>query len=131
MLYRFYIFQREGLRFIFERLAGFSFRDDSFTRGQPPLVVTGQWFILSNVQFILYLLPWARISLLRWRIVGRRHHHAGRSPRHGLVVGAGRRSGRWRRSWSACCWWWWGTLGCRHAYIFEYCWECNFSLTCL
>ena len=49
-LHRFYIFQREGLRLRSSRLSGFFlFRDCSFTKGQPPISVTGHRRILSCV----------------------------------------------------------------------------------
>ena len=42
--------------------------DDPFTRGQPPISVTGQWRILSNVQVINLLLLNMLMLALTWNL---------------------------------------------------------------
>ena len=73
-LHRLYIFQREGLRFRFYRF--FLFRNDAFTRAQPPISVTGHWHILTygrNIRIVgraiglPYMLNfWSNESLMQY-----------------------------------------------------------------
>ena len=45
---------------ILETIRFISFRDDSFTKGQPPISVTGHWRILSNAKSIR---PWCKVII--------------------------------------------------------------------